>query len=80
MGLWSDTHADERERMEWRDHRTNLVWHPRGSSPILGSARVHCAHLAREESAHWERPGVGIDDLSALHMRAPRQGWVSRPM
>ena len=26
-------------------------------SPILGSARVHCAHLAREESAHRAAQG-----------------------
>ena len=31
-----------------------------GPSPILDSARVHCAHLAREESVHWEHPEVGI--------------------
>ena len=49
-------------------------------SPILGSARVHCAHLAREESAHRDSPGVGIDDLSALHTLAQRQGWASRPV
>jgi hypothetical protein len=39
---WGRTHiAIERKHKEWRDHRTNLVWHQlKGRpSPILGSAR-----------------------------------------
>ena len=49
-------------------------------SPILDSARVHCAHLAREESAHRAPQRWAFDDLSPLHMQALRQGRVSRPV
>ena len=51
-----------------------------GPSPILGSARVHCAHLAREESVHRAPQRWAFDDLSPLHMQAQRQGWASRPV
>ena len=60
---WGRTHiAVERKHTEWRDHHTNQMWHQRGTLTHLSldSARVHCAHLAREESVHWDSPEVGI--------------------
>ena len=44
------------------------------SHPRTRCTTQHTAHLpgAREESAHGDSPGVGIDDLPPLHMQAQR--------
>ena len=81
MGLRSDTHRCRARAYgeERSSYQSNVA--PKGD-PHLSSVphAVHTAHLAREESAHGDSPGVGIDDLSALHTLAQRQGWGSRPV
>ena len=75
---WGRTHiAVERKHTEWRDHHTNLMWHQRGTLTyprFRTDGWVHCAHLAREESARWAPQRWALDDLSPLRMQAQRQG------
>ena len=81
MGLRSDTHRCRAlvYGVERSSYQANVA--PKGD-PHLSSVphAVYTAHLAREESAHWDSPEVGIDDLSSLHMQAQRQGRASRPV
>jgi hypothetical protein len=75
MRLRSDigrTHiAVEREHMEWRDHRTNLMWHSRASLTYMyhrfrtGALRTHTWH--GRSGLTGPPTWVGIDDLSTLH-------------
>ena len=51
QGIWDlgrTRIAVEREHKEWRDHRTNLMWHPRASLTYprfrTGALRTHTWH------------------------------------
>jgi hypothetical protein len=48
--------------------------------PILDSARGVHSTPGTGGVGSPPPPGVGIDDLSALHTLAQRQGWASRPV
>ena len=80
MGLRSDTHRCRAlvYGVERSSYQPNVA--PKGV-PHLSSVphAVYTAHLAREESAHRDSPGVGIDDLSArIRWRNGRDGRRGR--